>query len=301
MDCKNNEKHIEIVYFSGTGGTARAVDFMEQSLSTRGCEVHRNLLEKRSNSEVESSTQYDGFYDILIVIYPVHAFDAPEPVYEWIDKLPQTNGLPAAVISVSGGGEVWSNTASRAGCIKALERKGYKVFYERMLIMPSNIVISTNDHLAMHLLQCLPIKVENCISEIMSGTHRRERPQISARIVSTICKPEKPGVRMFGRNLAVTDACTGCGWCEKNCPRKNIRMDKGRPTFGWQCVACLRCVYGCPSEAVYSRIFRFFIVKKGYDLNKLEERMAGIELKPVEELAKGVFAGLFNYLQHVEV
>lgn len=301
MDNVNCRKQIEIVYFSGTGGTAKAVDSMEQSLKNHGCDVHKSSLDKRCNSEVERSKQCDYSCDILIVIYPVHAFDAPEPVYEWIDRQPRANRLPAAVISVSGGGEVWPNTASRAGCIKALERKGYEVFYERMLTMPSNIFIDTNDHLAMHLLKCLPIKTEHCISEILGGTRRREHPSISARTVSAILKLEKTGARQFGRRLSVTEACNACGWCEKSCPRNNIRMINDRPDFGGQCIACLRCFYGCPKSAIQPRFLRFLTVKKGYDLDKLEERMSGVELEPVEKLAKGVFAGLLDYLQHEEV
>lgn len=301
MDPVNNGKRIELVYFSGTGGTARAADCMVQSLESRGCQVNRHILEKSRSHDAGNPAAGDMHYDILIVIYPVHAFDAPEPIYKWIDGLPHVNGLAAAVISVSGGGEVWPNTASRAGCIKALEHKGYSVFYERMLVMPSNIFIDTNDHLAMHLLKCLPVKAEHCISEILNGTNRRKHPAFSARIVSAMLKLEKPGARFFGRKLSTTRACSGCGWCEKSCPRNNIHMENDRPSFGGQCVACLRCFYGCPEAAIQARAFSFFTVKKGYDLEKLEERMTGIELEPAESLAKGAFAGLLKYLQQEEV
>lgn len=301
MNSANCGKRIEIVYFSGTGGTARTVDSIEQSLRIHGCDVHKSSLDKRYNCEVERSDQYDYSYDIIFVMYPVHAFDAPEPVYEWINGLPKANRLPAVVISVSGGGEVWPNTASRVGCIKALERTGYEVFYERMLDMPSNVFINTNDHLAMHLLNCLPVKAEHCVFEILHNTRRREHPSVSARVVSAIFKIEKLGARWFGRKLTATEACSACGWCEKSCPQKNIHMDNCRPNFGGQCIACLRCFYGCPESAIHPRVLRALTVKKGYDLDKLEKRMSDIELEPVEKLAKGVFAGLLDYLQHEEV
>lgn len=301
MDIDCVRKKIELAYFSGTGGTSRAAACLKQSLEARGCEVKTVSLEKGKLSEGDSTVMYSESYDIIIVVYPVHAFDAPEVIYKWIDKLPNADRLPAAVISVSGGGEVWPNTASRAGCIKALERKGYSVFYERMLNMPSNIFIDTHDHLAMHLLKCLPIKAEHCVQEILGGVRRRKRPPISAKVISAICKLEKPGARMFGRKLSVTGACNGCSWCEKNCPQKNIHMENGKPMFGGECIACLRCFYGCPKSAIQPRTFRFFVVKKGYDLDKLEERMAGVELEPVEKLAKGAFAGLLGYLQYKEL
>jgi len=170
-----------------------------------------------------------------------------------------------------------------------------------MLNMPSNILIDTNDHLAMHLLKCLPVKAEHCVTEILSSTRRRRKAPISAGIVSRIGKLEKFGTKWFGRRLSATEACNACGWCERSCPRKNIHIDNGRPSFGGQCIACLRCFYGCPRSAIQTRAFRFFTVKKGYDLDKLEERMTGVELEPVEKLAIGAFAGLLKYLQHEEV
>ena len=300
MDINSDGKTVGIVYFSGTGGTTRAVDCLERSLIARGCLVQKNSLEI-SGSEAEDRNQADTAYDILMVVYPVHAFDAPEVIYDWIERLPGGKGIPAAVISVSGGGEVWPNTASRAGCIKALERKGFNVIYERMLIMPSNIFIDTHDHLAIHLLKCLPIKAEHCASEILFGIRRRKRVPATARIVSAICKLEKPGARLFGRGLSATGACSSCGWCQLNCPRHNISMRDGRPNFGGKCIACLRCFYGCPRSAIRARLFGFAAVKKGYDLNKLEQRMDGVELESAEKLAKGVFASLLGYIRNVEL
>lgn len=302
MEYESSSKRIKIVYFSGTGGTARAAGCLKQALETRGCQVVTEPLErKKLDAAAERHIQDKSPCDILILLYAVHAFDAPEPVYDWIKGLPYANGLTAAVISISGGGEVWPNTASRAGCIKALEHKGYDVFYERMLVMPCNIFIATEDHLAMHLLRCLPLKAEHCASEILGGIRRRKRPAMSARIVSAIFKLEKPGARWFGKKLSVTEACISCGWCEKSCPRGNISMDNGRPVFGGQCIACLRCYYGCPKSAIQTKAFKFLAVKEGYDLDKLEDRMKGIELEPTEKLAKGIFASLRDYLQHEEV
>lgn len=51
--------------------------------------------------------------------------------------------------------------------------------------------------------------------------------------------------------LQVSDACIGCGQCEKLCPRKNIRMENGHPVFGSNCVQCLGCLQYCPAEAIH--------------------------------------------------
>ena len=127
-----------IVYFSGTGSTARVPSQFEKAFIHYGVEVQTVALDRQITEDHILSASEQAV-DLLILIFAVHAFDAPEPVYDWISKIPDGNGQEVAMISVSGGGEVWPNTACRAGCINLFEQKGYNVFYERMLVMPSNI------------------------------------------------------------------------------------------------------------------------------------------------------------------
>lgn len=51
--------------------------------------------------------------------------------------------------------------------------------------------------------------------------------------------------------LQASDACIGCGQCEKLCPRGNIHLENGRPVFGTDCIQCLSCLQFCPSEAIH--------------------------------------------------
>ncbi len=297
----HNIKKVKIIYFSGTGGTARVSSQLEKSLTSHDIEVQRTALDM---PEIEYRTSSANIQrdDLLILIFAVHAFDAPEPVYDWIHAIPEGVGQSAAVISVSGSGEIWPNTACRAGCIKLLEQKGYDVFYERMIVMPSNIFVATKDQLAIRLLQVLPAKAENCVTEILSGVRRRRRPPISSRIMSAIFKGEKNGAKQFPKYLQVGETCTGCGWCANNCPRKNIELVNSRPSFGGQCVACLRCIYGCPSKAIHIRKFGFITIKEGYNLDELENRMRGVALEPIEKVKAGIlFIGVRDYLLNKDV
>jgi hypothetical protein len=100
-------------------------------------------------------------------------------VYEWIDSLPENKNspVPAAVISVSGGGEITPNTACRVSSIRKLEKKNCTVVYEKMVVMPSNWVIKTNDELAFRLLEILPSKVEHIADDLLAGMVRRTRPK----------------------------------------------------------------------------------------------------------------------------
>lgn len=52
------------------------------------------------------------------------------------------------------------------------------------------------------------------------------------------------------KTFAASDACIGCGTCEKVCPRNNIRLVGGKPSFGDNCIGCLSCVQLCPKAAI---------------------------------------------------
>jgi len=125
-------------------------------------------------------------HDLLLLIFPVYAFSAPQMVYDWIERLDTIAGTPATVISVSGGGEILSNTACRIGCIKRLECKGYTVEYEDMIVMPSNFLITTASSVSAALLQLLPAKTEQIVQSILTGQYRRVRPLFIDRILFSI-------------------------------------------------------------------------------------------------------------------
>ena len=52
------------------------------------------------------------------------------------------------------------------------------------------------------------------------------------------------------KKFKVTDACVGCGLCEKNCPTKKISMVNGKPKWNGNCIHCMACINGCPKQAI---------------------------------------------------
>ena len=290
---------VQIVYFSGTGGSARVAFSFEKSFVKKGIEVIKVPLDMQETG-YQQTPSIENLVELLVLIFPVHAFDAPEPVYEWIAGIPEGKGLPCVVISVSGGGECWPNAGCRAGCIECLESKGYSSFYERMLVMPSNIFIATNEQLAIQLLKMLPLKVELSIDEILAGVRRRGKKPLAAGIFIAFSKLEKRKAQEFGRDLRAQNNCTGCGWCSGKCPRKNIKIVDGKPLFGNGCVLCLRCVYGCPERAIYSQHYSPLLVKEGYSLNRIEKRMNDIEILPLDKIKAGIlYISVKKYLKDV--
>ena len=52
------------------------------------------------------------------------------------------------------------------------------------------------------------------------------------------------------KKFAANDDCISCGTCVRICPRGNIRLVDGKPSFGTDCIGCLSCVQYCPKQAI---------------------------------------------------
>ena len=273
------DKRINIVYFSGTGGTERAAKCFKSEFDQLGYSV--TLLRMK-----DAFKNYGCGNSNLLLLYPVYAMNAPKIVHEWVESLDSANGAQAAVVSISGGGEVSPNMACRLSIIKKLEKKGFKVSYENMLIMPTNFAESMEPPLARLLLEALPKKVKAMAFDIDSGTIRRTRPPVFDRLLTSIARLEHIGARSFGKHIKPNNKCTGCGWCAENCPSSNITMQADRPIYGNNCNFCLCCIYGCPFNALEPAMGKFAIVKDGYDLPALEKTQVP-ENADIAALAKG--------------
>jgi len=297
MDMKN--AHYKIVYFSGTGGTALAAACFEDLLKKQGCRVSSCRIGRDMDRDLSPG------HDFLLLLFPVHAFNAPEPVFRWIEKQPAVRGKKAAVISVSGGGEMFPNKASRLSSIRRLEKKGYHVVYESMLVMPANCLLPVKPIVASMLLNILPVKVQGIVKDLMDGKIVRSRLSRADRIASILGEMEKPSAKLWGRFIKSTDACTSCGWCSANCPVGNIRMSDGRPRFDNHCSMCLGCIYGCPEKALVPGIGKLLVLKDGYDINQMQigqgtARSQNAEitaLTDIDQEAKGLWwLGVRKYL-----
>lgn len=298
MENQNKIERAGLIYFSGTGGTKRIVDAFEKELEGRGISVIvKNLGMSLQEQKDAAGEQELKDMDLNILVYPVYAMDAPRPVYDWIGSINGSEvGKKIAVISVSGGGEVWPNKGCRNGCCKALEGKGFEVVYDRMMVMPANVLISYNDDLVMQLLNAIPKKASRIVDNLLAGDPRRTHFK-KGPLLQWVSRSERENASKFAQGFEITEACTSCGWCVRNCPMQNIEIPESasKPKFSDRCVICTRCIYGCPCGAIKAN--GPLALKRGFDLKEVERRMEGMELKPLEQCAKGWYnKGVRDYL-----
>lgn len=283
-------RQIDIVYFSGTGGTERAAKCFEAEFLDKGYELR--LM------QIKGSTffGYQGKKPLLL-LFPVYEMNAPAHVYDWLKSIGSVDELPAMVISVSGGGEKSPNTACRTKAISLLESKGYAVTYEEMLTMPANVFICLKPELSKTLLEVLPEKVRRIAADIDAGTVRRVKPQALDRLFTRLGAKAAANTKEMGKQFHVSDACIGCGWCAEHCPTGNISISDAKPVFSDKCNFCLSCIYGCPEKAISTKKGSFAIIKQGYDLSEIE-RLPHIENPDIDNLTKGpLYGGMRKYLK----
>lgn len=236
-----------IFYFSATGN----------SLS-----LSRNLANELGNCEIVPIAKAVKNETIKItsprvgIIFPVFAWGMPRIVEEFVSKL-SISGKPY-IFAIATCVAIQGNTLKDLK--KALRLKGadlnagFAVKAGRSSLMKlnslDNIIIKLDHHR-------LRIKIaEARMSEMVAKIEQlvRHKPETSswtANIFGSMF--HGLAVKTFKNidtNFVVEDSCIGCGNCTKLCPRSNIVLKNGRPTFLHNCELCHACIQWCPNFAI---------------------------------------------------
>lgn len=284
-------KKITLAYFTGTGCTKEVCLCFAQQLAKNGLESKTINLESHDPGKLKQP-------DLLVIFSPVYAFRLASITEKWVKGLPKSSRTMAAIVPVSGGGDISPNTACTIACRRILKRKGYHVIYERMAVMPSNFGINAGREIDQQLIHILPEKTKEMVEDIMAGKHHFLLAKPWDRFLSMLGKGEHLGARFFGASIHPSLKCTHCGLCSQKCPVHNIKMEGGKPKFGFRCIWCLRCIYACPVHALNAGILSSVVLKEGFRLQELKKQeykefdTDQTNLKP-----KGAWKGVGEYLK----
>jgi ferredoxin len=250
---------------------------------------------------LQNKVQFDPqAFDLIGIGHPIHGFDVPRIVYDFVDALPKVKNKRTFVFKTAGDFISVNNGASKT-TIKRLKRKGYNVFYDRIICMAPNWIMQYDDTFSKQLCYVAIAKAEHMAGEILAGKKRELKINLLLRwLTKLVSYGEDQGARQFGKALSVTDACIDCGLCVDNCPTGNIRRENGQITFGNDCLWCMRCVYACPQNAIASRGFGFCVLKDGYDIRAIIAN-ADLEGNFITEETRGYYRHFVRYIRNVDV
>jgi len=245
--------------FSGTGNTLRMCERIKAAWEQLGHEGE--IIKIRDGVKPEPSA-----YDRVVVAYPVHAFNAPAPVLEFLKKFPRIyKGKRSVFLARTSGEPVKMNDASGVLPARILKRRGYLVKGEFHHVMPYNIIFRHSDGMAARMDRASRILAPVNARDLERGEGRRYRTDLFMRIAAFFLRIEHPAMPVIGLTFRKKNKkCVGCGKCEKICPRGNISMKNGKPHFGGHCVGCMGCVFSCPTDAIRPSLLNGWRVNGAY-------------------------------------
>jgi len=247
-----------IVYFSPTGNA-----FHLASLLAKGLMLPKEeLLPMERTDPIKLKANRH-----LILLHPVHSFNAPRPVKRFVRSLPPGRFEYVSLIAV-GSASTWHNHAVSSALRKSLTRKACTVVLDEVLAMPLTFIMKLSSEVNRKMIREAELRMEKLSRRILELDPSQRRVAFKSRMLNFIGRVESPAARLFGKELHANQNCTSCGICWTHCPQKNIQeKSNGKPGFGFNCIMCLRCVYDCPEKAISPRVSRFIPVKGGYSIS----------------------------------
>jgi ferredoxin/flavodoxin len=281
---------VALFYFSGTGNTAVLAKFFKREFETRKWEP---ILVAIDRDLIESGNFKISDYDLIGLGYPVHAFNAPKIVYDFIKSLPDGNGIRTFTFKCPG--DPLLKAGSTHLVRNALTKKNYQVFHESLLVGPANVVIQYDNCLTRQLFLTAQKKINVRVDEIVNNTRRLQNNSLFLKAGTKLFSDcETMGAREFGKRIRTNNACTRCLKCIRICPEKNITLVNESIRFGKQCTFCMRCIYSCPVDAISPGFAKFIKIKEGIFFEKIGTDES-IMPEFVSSKTKGYFGHFWKY------
>ncbi|MBN1400207.1 MAG: EFR1 family ferrodoxin [Anaerolineae bacterium] len=252
---------VALTYFSGTGNTWQVAQLYAEALSERGADVDLVPIERLAARP--NGFSFEG-YDWLGLGYPIHAWNAPRIVAEWLDHMPPGEGLPTFIFVTAGRGIADSLDWARHKMVL----RGYDVIhaapYYTGAYYLDRAFRETPPEQHVRRAAWIRSDVQEAVVEILAGHER----QVHARGAAASPLPRIAwraylwGCRQVRRYFYADQRCTRCGLCVATCPTHNIALrpepvgiEENGPLsspllFGDACTLCLRCVSICPEQAI---------------------------------------------------
>ena len=231
-----------VVFFSGTGNSRLCANVIAKAL---GDEVLDSFPYIRGRREA-------GLYSEKpwIFVAPIHAWLLPRAFAEFLTES-RFSGCRDAYFVITCGSEIGAVERGLKGLCEEMELNFRGVM---PIPMPNNYMLFSDldtPEEAETILAATRLRMAEAAELIAAGApFPRRKISIADAVKSAAIGPAFARFATDARPFYVTDACIGCGKCEKLCPKGNIVMMDGKPHWEDRCMQCLACINVCPEQAI---------------------------------------------------
>lgn len=245
---------VGIIYFSGTGGTAKIAQILGSELESYTHDVDYLRIKKNIRLELHK-------YDLIGIGSPAYSFRAPRMVTQKLKQLSFAN-IPYFVFCTSGGmpgNTLWNlyNSVKKQSSL-FLGHLTETITTNLRSWMPRKSPSNSN------LSYTSPLYQKACKEFIFHLLSKIEDPNLSTP------SPRRNWVNSLWSifftwrwQMAATVGikhlnkrkCNQCAICvQQICPSEAIQLkSNGYPRFNeWKCVGCNGCINLCPQDAIWS-------------------------------------------------
>ncbi len=224
---------MKTFYFTGTGNSLYAAKRIGGELIS----IPQAL--KNNNLEYED--------DKIGIICPCYGFTVPKMVTEFLSKSKLNS--PYIYLIVTYGNEAGNATA---WVTKYAKKFGINISYANTLLMIDNY-LPQYDLLEQYKMDK---KTEESLDKIIADINNNEKEilesSIGLKFATSLMRVGMEHISFINspKEFSISDECVNCGICTNVCPRGNVELSAGKPTFNNTCEFCLACVNNCPKKAI---------------------------------------------------
>ena len=238
----------KIFYFTGTGNSYSIAKSLAESLGD-------TVLSPMANSL--AAPEIDGDERIGL-IFPVYGWGMPRMAAEFARSLkPASDQYVFAVTTC--GGTPGKTLPQLHKILRANDSKldaGFAVSGDFLISLDAANDMAIIKFMSWLGRKSVPATASERLPEIARAVAANETGTLETSNVSV----NLIGSLMYGmsikffqtmdKNYAVSDACISCGTCAKVCPRENVTLAAGAPTWHQNCEMCYACMVWCPKKAI---------------------------------------------------